>query len=255
MKFIFIGGCERSGTTLIQKLLTSHSKIGGGPEFDFSGEVGLLYEKMSNRDKLSRLAYFYDEESIRRIFQDFYYSFFQNLVKDNPEISIISEKTPININHAEILLNLFPDAIFLNIIRDGRDVYVSYKEVASRYLEKKASFNREGYSLRAISKLWNNALNQYVKLSKTSVADRVINVFYETLLLNPDNEIRRVCDLIGIKFENSMIDMEFVNKEFSKKMAADGIYYTKEKLNQNFNTSRIGRWKNELSKLEKIELS
>lgn len=255
MKFIFIGGCGRSGTTLVQKVLTSHSKIGGGPEFDFSGEIGALYNKMSSQDKVARLSFFYDETSIRKIFQDFYLSFFQKLIKENPDITIISEKTPININHAEVLLKLFPDAVFVNVIRDGRDVYVSHKEVAQRYAEKKQKVNADSFSVYGVSKTWNSALYKYEKLKESPVADRVINVFYEKLLVNPEVEIRNICQAVGIEFEKGMVNPEFVNKEFDKKFTADGVWYTNEKLNQDFNTSKINRWKKELSEEEKIQLS
>ena len=47
-KFICVGGCGRSGTTLVQKILLNHPQISGGPEFGYTAQIMDLYATMSN---------------------------------------------------------------------------------------------------------------------------------------------------------------------------------------------------------------
>lgn len=255
MRFVFIGGCGRSGTTLVQKILIAHSKIAGGPEFDFSGEIASLYKKMSSPDQIKRHSFFYNEEKVRTKFRNFYYSFFQDVLADKPGAIIISEKTPININSAHLLLEMFPDAFFINIIRDGRDVYLSHKEVAARYRNKGQHVNKDAFSVFGVARTWNRALYQYERLKNSAVKDRVKNIHYEKLLHEPEAELRRLCSEIDVDFEPGMLDVSFVNKQADPNFLSDGIWYSKENLSQDFDTRKIGRWKNELTEAEKIELS
>lgn len=255
MRFIFIGGCGRSGTTMLQKILCSHSNIEGGPEFDFSGDMAALYKKMSSNFQLKRHEYFYNNKELKENFQKFMFSFFTKLKTNNSSLKFISEKTPTNINNVENLLDLFPDAYYLNIIRDGRDVYVSHKEVAERYVKAKEKINLTAFSVYGVSERWNNSIYRYRKLLDSKYSDRLINVYYEKLITDPKTEIERVCKILEINFENRMIDAEFVNENFSSKFNADELWYTKDKLQQNFNLQKIGRWKSEISKNERVELS
>lgn len=45
-RVVFVGGVPRSGTTLVQRIICSHSDVAGGPEFRFVPRVARLYSDM-----------------------------------------------------------------------------------------------------------------------------------------------------------------------------------------------------------------
>jgi len=131
---IFIVGVPRSGTTLVRMVLDTHPNIYSGSEMPWLGgnygspEVSLrgLYERMKN-DRYSSPLY-----CMSHIDEDFIINTFRNFVSSiiNRQLSILGknkwvEKTPDNIIQVPFLHKLFPNAKFIHIIRDGRDVAIS----------------------------------------------------------------------------------------------------------------------------------
>lgn len=123
---IFIGGHHRSGTTLMRVMLNRHPHIACGPE-------GQLLDRTSFRDFHRYLeenwiphlrGYGLDERDIDRGVAAFIDEFFGRYAADRGKRRW-AEKTPKNILHIEYLFRLFPEARFIHMIRDPRDVYCS----------------------------------------------------------------------------------------------------------------------------------
>ncbi|MBI3500565.1 MAG: sulfotransferase, partial [Bacteroidetes bacterium] len=135
-RFIFVGGSSRSGTTLLQRILTSHSRIGGGyqfsgNEFNFTHDIFHLYERMKNGWKESEAEFFISSnDELSENFRKFYHSFFNR--QKFEKFDYVSEKVPKNILVAHSLMEIFPDAYFINIYRDGRDVLASHYQIMQR---------------------------------------------------------------------------------------------------------------------------
>jgi hypothetical protein len=251
MKYLFLGGCGRSGTSFVQKLFISNSKIEGGPEFDFLQPLLLTYKRMITPFHLERQEYFYDRESLDQYLRKFIGSALFNKHRDNNSIEFFSEKTPNNIDVAEELLTLFPDAFFVNIVRDGRDVLVSHLDVEKRFIKSGKPYNKQAFLLENVCALWNKSVNAYFKLIKNPLfKNRVINIKYEDLLQMPKEELSRICERIGVELEPNMLIPEKTKIEDGP-LQVDNIWLTKEMMNAKFDTTKIGRWKGQLSFLQK----
>lgn len=251
MRHLFIGGCGRSGTSFLQKLIISHSKIIGGPEFDFLQPLMLTYRRMITPFHLDRQSFFYDEPSLNQYLKTFVSKALLNKNSNNPGISFFSEKTPNNIDVAQELLTLFPESHFLNIIRDGRDVLVSHLDVEQRFIKLGTSYNKTNFSLNNVSTLWNKSVEYYFKLiTNEALRDRVINVIYEDLIAYPERELTRICKRLEIDLEPQMLTPD-IDKVSDGPLQVDNIWHTEAMLNANFDTSKIGRWKTRLSFFQK----
>lgn len=133
---VFVVGAPRSGTTWVQHLLGAH------PDVVTPQELDLFHAYLSGWDDLwrSQLVESPDEWRRRRykglpaaLTQDE----FDDLLRDSarrvyaavaalkPGARIVLDKVPNNGLHARLILRLFPEARFVHVIRDGRDVVAS----------------------------------------------------------------------------------------------------------------------------------
>lgn len=250
-RFIFVGGSARSGTTLVQKMLCAHSQICGGPEFDHAVPAMQLFSRMTSKVQLERQEFYYTRTEVTDCFREFYASLFDGLAARNPGIRYISEKTPANIAAAADLLRLFPDAFFVNVVRDGRDVVLSHQKVLKRFREQHGREGRKWwheYSVRDVSRKWNNDIHSYLMMMQDqSIASRVLNVRYEDIVKNPREVIEPLLEQLDLTLEEQLLAPESVAKEqLGYSVNVDGVWYTDGMFSQNLNDLSVSGWKKNL---------
>lgn len=250
MRFIFVGGSGRSGTTLVQKLLASHSRIMGGPEFDHTGEISLLYQRMASESYLTRQSFFCDAQELAEIFRDFYESFFRKTCHNKDGAIYYSEKTPANIQVADILLGLFPDALFVNVIRDGRDVLLSNLKVRERYGATVAG--NPGWRLLTLINSWNSAIDKYLLIQANErLARRFLTVKFEDLVSCPAKELSRLFSFLSLDVESQLFHPEQITSKDTNAII-DNIWYPEQMYNQGYNAAQVGKWQEGLSFVQRL---
>jgi hypothetical protein len=249
-RFIFVGGADRSGTTLLQRILTAHSQIGGGPQlsgvgYNLTYDLFSLYGKILDGYDRNKTSFFADKETIRKNFEEFYFSFFRKAGENNWRF--ISEKTTKNIEVAEILLEFFEDAVFVNIYRDGRDVLSSHFEVAGRNgADKKAQPNAG-----LVCYKWNEAIRTMERMNRDPVlSKRFFSLRFEDMICEPEVALKKLFDFIGLEFEPHLLQPEKIENSAG---LADGIWHLESDFKQTFNRSKIGKWKKHLSLKNKVK--
>ncbi len=133
-KKLFIIGCPRSGTTWCQLLLSQHSAVATAPETQifayylvhFQNQWRHEHESEGNtlqgRAGLSRLLSSEEFEELCRMNAQ---SVLDRITALNPDSTVTAEKSPKHALQADFIQRLFPDAYFLNVIRDPRDTVAS----------------------------------------------------------------------------------------------------------------------------------
>jgi protein-tyrosine sulfotransferase len=250
---LFIGGRGRSGTTLVQGMLSNHPSVKAGPEFDLMPEISRLFLIAKQKVKSGRLAYFYDEKVLSQSLNRFTRTLLEN--KNNREYKVISEKSPVNVLHFDSIAEIFPNAKFINVIRDGRDNVCSHLEVGKRMLGKGLNPTKELTSILIASKLWTTAIKTGYKFQKKNSSSKksvnCITIKYESLVNNPKNIANKICSFLDIPLEKKMYNAIAKDVGF----APDSIWYTENQASQKINNSRIGRWSIELSSFQKFLIS
>ncbi len=256
MRLIFIGGCERSGTSLVQKILASHSRIAGGPELVFTGRIAELYHLMSASyppEYAARIETFYDREELAEAFRSFFNRFFRKILEQKPDAVYLSEKTPSNIFAAAQLLEIFPDSRFVHIIRDGRDVLASHREVRQRFERSaNAPYRRANLRPHRVCARWNRAAEIHLELmNHPELAERYLSIRYEDLVRDPARTLGEMFGFLELEVEARPLAPEEITAE-EMGIPIDGVWLTEEMYQQAFDPRRIGRWKSSLPLVSRV---
>ncbi len=217
-EIIFIVGTPRSGTTWLWGLLTSHPDI-----IPINLEDFLSLEQSSFDDRGSRITsetgvfLKLDKETIRENF----------LTKQrrNPKKKIL-EKTPAHINHIEDILETFPDAKILHIVRDPRSVISS--------MQNTTFYNFSNGIEDAIMK-YKNFIDGIIPYLDR---DMVLTLKYEDLLDQTEEECLRVLKFLKV-------DPKFVGE-----MVKENDRCSKVNQKDVFRKGKKDSYKNELSEKE-----
>ncbi len=117
-----------------------------------------------------------------------------------------------NVKYADQLADRFPDAKFIYLYRDGRDVALSFTKAIEG---EKHYYN--------IAQDWNTGQQQALRLRERIGDERVISISYEDLTGDEQGTMRRVCTFLGVTFSADTTD--FYKTDEAKRAAdASGLW-------------------------------
>lgn len=108
------------------------------------------------------------------------------------------------IHYIDEILKVNPDAQFIHLVRDGRDVAVS---------AKKSVFNH--FHPYYVSKLWSKEQKIALQWKNRLAPDQFQTVYYEELISNPETTIKDLCAFLRMEYQDSML------RYFEKKEVSD----------------------------------
>jgi hypothetical protein len=155
-------------------------------------------------------------------------------VKHNKKIPC--DQTPRNVYYIGEILQLYPEARIINMIRDPRDVLLSQKgkwkrrALGAKNIPRKEAFRSWiNYHPILISKLWNAS----IRAAETFVEEeRVYTIHFEYLLANPEETVQKICDFLNISFDQRLLDVPQIGSSYN----ADQPEQT------GINPDRAGNW-------------
>lgn len=211
---IFIGGCDRSGTTLLGDLLGNSPWTLTTPESQFMHEL-LLHLKLGSLTTPQGAAQWL-QNHFRFATWDMQLTpgeLEQLLTLDNPRQAIEGivqcyakqyhsqklsadvwvDHTPDNFKYHAMLKALFPEARFVHIVRDGRAVCASIKDL-----------DWGPNNAYTASRHWADRLQQALAVESAEGAN-CHRVRFEDLVANPGSVLAELCAFIDIPFDASML--------------------------------------------------
>ncbi len=250
MRFIFVGGCERSGTSLVQKLLLAHATVAGGAEFIFTREIVALYSRMAAEypsHYARRLSRHFNDAKLAEHFVQFYAGFFDEALAGKPGATLLSEKTPSNIFAAHDLLRLFPDSRFVHVIRDGRDVLASLRNVLHRLQEQGVTdYNQATFKTHRVCARWCRATDvHFSMINDAYLAPRYHGLRYEELVSEPETTVRALYSFLDLEPPAAALRPEQISAS-EMGLPIDGAWTTTDNDARPFDTNGCGRWRQEL---------
>lgn len=125
--------------------------------------------------------------------------------------TIPCQKTPQDVFYLGEIIELFPQAKIINMVRDPRGVLLSQKrkwrlkKMGASWMSKKEQWRlRINYHPVTISRLWNSAQAAAMKYEEEP---NVRTVLFENLVGNPDSEVRDLCQFLALEFDAGMLDV------------------------------------------------
>ena len=255
-QIFFIVGAQKSGTTWLQRILDAHPQIVCSGEGHFIDDLSL---------NMSSLIQKYNQKLLLvadRVYEGnpYYLPFTQNefdflsvaamaIMLSKRSISeetlCIGDKTPVNILHVDSFIRLFPEAKYIHIVRDGRDVVVSHYKHIERVVKTKnlkdyklSSFKE---SLPELSKKWSLFVEKGAEAAKKLPSKQFQLIRYEDLKQQPDNHIQRLFQFLGVNDSLELV------KSCQEKTSFESLTKRKageEKMDSFLRKGIVGDWQN-----------
>ena len=245
-KMIFVLGYGRSGTTMMGHILGNHPDVYMFREINFFEKLwdrksehplslseaselaarliginnegyGILRNHINYLDKGRTLVDGIADKTLTPI--KVYEAFLIQTAAENGK-SIPCEQTPGYVFYLDEILKFFPEAKIINMIRDPRDVLVSRKKKWRQYNLSTEPIPLRGtirtwvhYHPISSSFLWKSA----VRATQSHVdSGNIHQVKFEDVLSRPEAEVRKVCDFIGLSYQDNLLQIPVVTSSFLK---------------------------------------
>ena len=181
---IFIVGMPRSGTSLIEQILSSHSNIYGAGELNFLQKVieRLGLEKPNNINE-----YF---THIRK----YYYEQLTKISQSN----LIIDKLPINFKWIGFIIKSFPEAKIIHIERNP--MAVCWSNYKTHFVDSGMDFNLSQENVVKYYKLYSELMIFW----KNKFEKNILNIKYENFVKNFEDNSKKILDFLDLKWENQM---------------------------------------------------
>jgi len=206
---IFIIGLGRSGTSLLQSILNAHSKIAFLPETHFFRRY-VITGKLDNRHKDEVIRILNTDTDFQRAkinaldLIPSVSSFKSKELFDNlgqlyllkKEKSVLGDKDPRNLDYINKIQSLYPEAKFIHINRDPRDI------ISSRIKADWSSSYPFILHPLIVNAQYNNAIKAIKKLNTRNYFE----LQYEELIKDTEKTVQKICQFINVEFEKGMLD-------------------------------------------------
>ena len=196
---VFIVGMPRSGTSLTEQILSSHSQIGGAGELrdikDFADPLGYGLDGTPPTYDLS-------VNKINSMSEEY----LDTLTRSFPDAKRIIDKAPLNALHLGLISLLFPGARIIHCVRNPIDTCLScyFQDFVGNY--------RFAYSLEYLA----NFYGMYRKLVEHWQATLDISIFelrYEDLVAEPEATTRDLVKFCGLEWEENCLHFYKTKRE------------------------------------------
>ncbi len=212
---IFIIGMPRSGTTLVQQILSSHPEVFAiGESNQFSGKIEKFFFEKEGLFKKN--IYDYNHEDFQKIGDNVIKNIEQitSTFEKSGSIKYIVVKDLLNFTWLGFIKLIFPNAKVIHCIRNSPDNCVS---LFKNYFVGGVNFS---YDLTDLGKYY-NLYKEVMLFWDKILPNYYVNVFYEELIDNPRKQIEKLLHACNLKWSDSC--MNFYNNKYFMSTGSNSI--------------------------------
>jgi hypothetical protein len=259
----FVVGMNRSGTTLVRMMLDAHPQLTIPPETHFIpdlikvaregaatpeallkvivsqrewGDFGLTEEEL--RERFGSFRSLSAGDAIRAFFE----AYAERVGKPR-----WGDKTPRYVTRMRLIEDALPEAHFVHVIRDGRDVALSVRDRTVK-----------DYTVERVAQRWKEKVSKARR--DAPLLKHYMELRYEDLVLDPESSLRRICELADIGYDAAMLEYhqqaEQRLREMERELPASGgkahlsverRMATHARTTEPPDPERVTRWRKEMS--------
>ena len=222
---IFILGMPRSGTSLIEQIVSSHSKVHGGGELQY-------VPQMMHTIQTSRPGIEFPQvlSEINKAELDSYANDLLSSLKAlSPETQKITDKLPHNFLFIGLIHKLLPNAKIINCVRDPID------NCLSCYFQHFGGYHPYAYNLSNLGKYY----LQYQRLMshwETTLEIPILNMRYEDVVNDTGTQVKNILSYLDLDWEDGCLEY------YKNKRTVNTASYTQ--VERKIYKGAINRWKN-----------
>jgi len=221
-KLIFIVGMPRSGTSLVEQILSSHNDVFGGGELPFL--QNLLNNYLVKDIKNSKLEK--QKENLIHVQKEY----LEKIKVINNTEKVFTDKAPLNFRYIGFIKYLFPNSKIIHCKRDALEVsWSNFKN----YFSGSLPFTNNLSDIAQYYKLYADLMNFW----NNNFKNDIFEIIYEDLVRNPNELIRELVNYCELKWDDNCLKHENNSRSIktaSATQARKPIYKSGLKPSNNF---------------------
>ena len=221
-KLIFIVGMPRSGTSLIEQILSSHNKIFGGGELSFISS--LLNEKIFNNFENLKTS------KLNKILEDIQKKYLEKISAIDKTNSVFTDKAPLNFRYIGFLKKIFPNSKIVHCKRNSAEVsWSNFKH----YFPGSLPFTNNLIDIKNFYKLYEDMM----KFWKSYFPEEIFEIEYEEFVNKPNTQIKELIKFCELDWDENCLKHENNTRSIktaSATQARKPIYKSATKSSANF---------------------
>jgi hypothetical protein len=230
---IFVVGMPRSGTTLVERILSRHSRVGSAGELlDFGQALGAAVRRLPPAPGESLV-----DASLRVDFAALGRDYLRGAREAAPARPLFVDKMPSNYMYCGLIRRALPKARIVHVTRDPMDTgYAVFKTLFGQsYLFS--------YDLREIAD-YLACHERAMRHWQAVLGDAIVTVRYEDLVADPEGQARRLLEALGLEWEPEVLT-DAGNDRLSTTASAAQV-------REPIHDRSVGRWREHAEGLEPL---
>lgn len=222
---LFIVGMLRSGTTLVERILASHTQVRGMGEVNWIAELVGLANKQAGTEYPALMDLLSDSQVA-----ELRAAYASRWPRGGKGAAYIVDKNPLNFIYLGLIARMFPNARIVHCQRDPRDTG------ASIYFQNFANaVNSYAYDLRDIGQFHNGYREVMQHWQRVLPQGMLHTVVYEKLVAQQEDETRRLLSALGLEWEPGCLEFHSLGDN----IATASVWQARQALY----ATAVGRWR------------
>ena len=195
-KIIFILGMPRTGTSLVEQIISSHDKVYGSGELPFLDQYFRRY-----------LENFEEQQNVEVDLVKFKENYL-TIIEKMTSSDVVTDKAPLNFRWIGLIKLIFPNAI---IIHCKRDPLENSWSIYKNDFEGGMLFSNDAQDIASYYNIYLNLMSYW----KSTFNKDIYDLNYEDLINNPESKIREMITFCGLDWQDACLEY-YKNKKSIK---------------------------------------